>query len=521
MRTLVRVTVLLTLIATTGLLPAGEKPAKFDPAARAKVIAPFIDEQAFAVARVNVSRIEADPLLALAAELVPAAQDAAGFQRAKTSLAGLLSAFSKAGGKDVYFVAGLADLSFGVREPQPVFAIVPLSARADVKALSEILGQKGEVTERLDSVLFAGSRTTLQRLEKKLTPDDRPALTAAFAAAGDTAAQVLFVPPRHWQRVIEEMMPTMPPAVGGGPSTIYTRGIRWAALGADPPLQFSLKLVIQSQDPQAAKALRQKWDELARLIGQDEDVRQAVPNFAALQEIFTPKVEGDRLVLALGQKQGIAGLISALKPAVENARRAASRFQSANNLRQIALAMAMYASEHKQRLPAPAIRDAKGKPLLSWRVALLPYIEHEWFYKQFHLDEPWDSDHNSKLIGQMPAVFHSPGSKLSDHGRTNYLLPLGNDTLFPPGKEGASLNEVASPRIAVVEVNDKHAVVWTKPEDLPFDPDNPLNGLGGLYEGGFNASWSDGHVEFVPSAGDAKTIRERFVLPSEKGASQK
>src|SRR4051812_8249116 len=32
-----------------------------------------------------------------------------------------------------------------------------------------------------------------------------------------------------------------------------------------------------------------------------------------------------------------------------------------------------------------------GEPLLSWRVHLLPYVEAENLYKQFKLDEPWDS----------------------------------------------------------------------------------------------------------------------------------
>ena len=266
MQTLLRLTLWLTLIGSAGVLPAQEKRATFDPAARAKVIAPFIDEQAFAVARVDISRIEADPLLALAAELIPV-EDTADLQQAKAALNGLISTLSKAGAKDVYFVAGLADVYFGGREPNPVFAIVPLSASADVKALAETIGPMGEVTERLDGVLYAGSRATLQRLKKKMKPDDRPALAAAFAAAGDTAAQALFVPPQYWQRVIDGMMPTLPPAIGGGSSSIYTRGIRWAAVGADPPPQTSLRLVIQSQDPDAAKALRQKWDELARLIG--------------------------------------------------------------------------------------------------------------------------------------------------------------------------------------------------------------------------------------------------------------
>ncbi len=516
MQTLLRLTLWLTLIGSAGVLPAQEKRATFDPAARAKVIAPFIDEQAFAVARIDISRIEAEPLLALAAELIPV-EDTADLQQAKAALNGLISTLSKAGAKDVYFVAGLADVYFGGREPNPVFAIVPLSASADVKALAETIGPMGEVTERLDGVLYAGSRATLQRLKKKMKPDDRPALAAAFAAAGDTAAQALFVPPQYWQRVIDEMMPTLPPAIGGGSSSIYTRGIRWAAVGADPPPQTSLRFVIQSQDPDAARALRQKWDDLARLIGKDEEVRRAVPNFAALQEILTPKVEGDRLVLALSQKQGINGLISVLKPPLANARRDAQRMSSANSLRQIGMAMIfMYPEQHEQRLPCHAIYDAKGKALLSWRVALLPYLGQESLYKQFHFDEPWDSEHNSKLIGQMPAMYQSPSAKPTDKGRTNYLVPLGKETLFPPGKVGISLKEVASPKIAVVEVDDKQAVVWTKPEDLPFDPDHPLNGMRGQYGGGFNALFSDGHVEFVSIASDAKGIRARFLLPPEK-----
>ena len=121
----------------------------------------------------------------------------------------------------------------------------------------------------------------------------------------------------------------------------------------------------------------------------------------------------------------------------------------------------------------------------------------------------------------MPAVYRSSGSKLSDKGRTNYLLPLGKETLFPSGKEGRSLKEVANPLIAVVEVDDKQAVVWTKPEDLAFDAENPLNGLGRLFDDGFNAAFSDGHLEFIRSETDVKIVRGQFLLPSGKAAPEK
>jgi RNA polymerase sigma factor (sigma-70 family) len=81
----------------------------------------------------------------------------------------------------------------------------------------------------------------------------------------------------------------------------------------------------------------------------------------------------------------------------------AQRIKSMNNLRQIMLAIHNY-HDANNRLPAD-VRDKDGKPLLSWRVLILPYLEQDNLYQQFHLDEPWDSEHNLKLLRQMPAVY--------------------------------------------------------------------------------------------------------------------
>src|SRR2546421_2830108 len=91
----------------------------------------------------------------------------------------------------------------------------------------------------------------------------------------------------------------------------------------------------------------------------------------------------------------IAVLIALLLPAVQSAREAARRAQCTNNLKQIAIAMHNF---HNQRshFPAAAITDKQGQPLLSWRVAILPYLgdEEAALYQKFHLHEPWDSPHN-------------------------------------------------------------------------------------------------------------------------------
>jgi hypothetical protein len=91
-----------------------------------------------------------------------------------------------------------------------------------------------------------------------------------------------------------------------------------------------------------------------------------------------------------------------LLPAVQKVREAASRSQSQNNLKQLAISMHNYNDVYGGKLPAHAIYSKDGRtPLLSWRVAILPYMEQDHLYKQFHLDEPWDSEHNKKLIPLM------------------------------------------------------------------------------------------------------------------------
>jgi prepilin-type processing-associated H-X9-DG protein len=73
----------------------------------------------------------------------------------------------------------------------------------------------------------------------------------------------------------------------------------------------------------------------------------------------------------------IAILIALLLPAVQAAREAARKAHCANNLKQIGLAAHLYASAHRNRLPAAGISPARPLSSASWRVFLLPYLELE------------------------------------------------------------------------------------------------------------------------------------------------
>src|SRR5690606_17108762 len=138
-------------------------------------------------------------------------------------------------------------------------------------------------------------------------------------------------------------------------------------------------------------------------------------------------------------------------------------------------------------LPAHATYDDQEKPLLSWRVHVLPFIEQQALYDQFHLDEPWDSEHNKALIAQMPEIFLSPKSgHTADQGLSNYVVPVGEEFLFDGTAEGASFRRVTdgtSNTIALLEVDDENAVPWTAPEDWEYDEENPTRGLFGIYPG--------------------------------------
>ncbi|MCS6864534.1 MAG: DUF1559 domain-containing protein [Gemmataceae bacterium] len=165
---------------------------------------------------------------------------------------------------------------------------------------------------------------------------------------------------------------------------------------------------------------------------------------------------------------------------------------SANNLRQIGQAFHAAAKSNTDVFPGD-ITDAHGRPLLSWRVALLPYLGGEELYRQFRLEEPWDSPHNRSLITQMPAIYQ-PVRGPSTGGETFYQRFRGSQTAHDPsGKtHPATIPDGADNTLLVCEAGTP--VIWTQPADIPFDPNQPLPSLGGLFNGDFHVLMCDGHV---------------------------
>jgi hypothetical protein len=235
-------------------------------------------------------------------------------------------------------------------------------------------------------------------------------------------------------------------------------------------------------------------------------MKEMVPNIDRFLDQLTPEVQGDRVVVQADEKT----LTALLPPLVNRTEEAARRAASSNRLKQIGIAMHNYHDVNKSGFP-PAAKCKDGKRLLSWRVLILPYVEQQKLYEQFHLDEPWDSDHNRKLIPRMPDVYRSSLSLPA--GKTTFLGIAGPSGMFP-GCQSLRIPDVTdgtSNTIFVVDADDARAVDWTKPEDLTPDPERPLDGLLGHFPEGFLALFVDGSVHFIPKTVSPKTVRALFT----------
>lgn len=198
-------------------------------------------------------------------------------------------------------------------------------------------------------------------------------------------------------------------------------------------------------------------------------------------------------------------LLLIILPNIQLARTPGLTTCSKSNMSQISRALFFYKERHGC-MPADIYgpRDPTAdpseprKPLLSWRVRILPFMERRDLYEKFHLDEPWDSPHNRTLIDQMPMLLHSPRSYLDPKDcRTNYLAIKGPATAFSEKYNRLPIEEIPDGpehTVWLIEVRDELAEVWTRPTDVVVENENKdiLKQYGGIGWSGILVSYLDG-----------------------------
>ena len=150
-------------------------------------------------------------------------------------------------------------------------------------------------------------------------------------------------------------------------------------------------------------------------------------------------------------------------------------------MKQLSLAVASYRDEHK-RFPPAFVADKQGRPMHSWRVLILPYLDQNELYKAYNFDEPWDGPNNRKLASRMPRFFCSSGDDRPGNTTTNYVAVVGPETIWP-GATGASndISMARAGRTILIAENQGAKIHWMEPRDLTFaDMDFTINSPKGV-----------------------------------------
>ena len=162
-------------------------------------------------------------------------------------------------------------------------------------------------------------------------------------------------------------------------------------------------------------------------------------------------------------------LIALLLPAVARARAFAYRLMCESNVKCIAMALHNY-HQVNGCFPPAYIADKNGKPMHSWRVLILPYLEGDALYKQYNFNEPWDGPNNKQLLAARPRIYacSCDRSAYMQHATcTSYVAVVGSNAVWP-GKEPGRIPKILSETIMLVETSDDH-IPWTEPRDLDLD----------------------------------------------------
>jgi hypothetical protein len=320
---------------TPGIVPVGPTTSTVMAAEAAspandEAILPYLDDDTFIVARLDVEKVDQDDLQKLMEKALDAmfrklAIPAAAIGQAKAqSMQGVgqakqwLTDLGQAGGKHVYI---LMDTNIGNDSPPAI--IVPFENADDASKIQGVLTRNGgqeQAVEAGKAVVYARPEQ-VERLQKRVAPDAKPSarpnLAKALAAAGDAPLRVAYVPGESARKWIEEKSPTLPAMLGGGDSKVLSRGVKYASIAMTQKPQSVAKVSVYCTDAEQAKKFAETVTAGVAAVkdqagGQDEDLQKGL-------ETAKPKVSGETVSFDIDPVAVQLGLMGISMPAAGNA----------------------------------------------------------------------------------------------------------------------------------------------------------------------------------------------------------
>ncbi|MBL8824943.1 MAG: DUF1559 domain-containing protein [Planctomycetia bacterium] len=330
-----------------------------------------------------------------------------------------------------------------------------------------------------------------------------------LAVGGKYAGVAGFRIPEELSTLLQAEMNNVPPAATPFKALVKVQsGQVSLQFVDDSPNDIQLQVRGRFQDEKAAQAglgsikfaiAAAKMSVSSIVGGNAAENKVTAQAITRLFEAIKTETKGSEVHLSYEANTPI--LMALLLPAIQKVRVAANRTVSGNNMRQALIAMHNYYNDY-DRLP-DVVSMKEGKPLHSWRVHILPYVEYDQLYKQIKLDEPWDSEHNLKIFESVPIpkIYDHPGQNEGANRKTYYKafyskpdknpaagFKLGARTTF------ATMVDGTSNTIALVEAGPP--VLWYKPEDIEFDPNVPLPKMVSPWpDNRVQVAFFDGHIQ--------------------------
>lgn len=444
----------------------------------------WLDDQTVAVVRINLKDPNTqDALTRLIQSLPPAANELKVWQ---SQLQAIGQSITASGGEELLIVYSLAD-DF---QDQPLW-VAPKSKNLDLKPfLRSILGSGALSPERRSMTLkriemsdstIVGTSSAIERVKANKSEAPQP-LRDMFQQPGSTVT-VFMTLNADQRRAATEMMPQVPPFLGSGKTRDLLAQVQWLQLDLIGQSPANLVLTVTGD----TAAVETRWKSIKGWLDGADNANSAplaksIGKFILEQMVAQPpKRQGQTITWKVpvegALKSGASEVLSA-------ALLQADEFSASRQLRSLALAIHNHYSAMK-RLPSPLSGlDGKSPRKLSWRIDLLPFLDENDLYQQFHLDEAWDSPHNRTLIPRMPSVFRVPQSKhQAESGLSTFVLPSNADSMWPADRalDFKDIEDGTSNTIMIVEVNDDLAQEWTKPDPFQINMQDPASQLGGHF----------------------------------------
>lgn len=326
-------------------------------------------------------------------------------------------------------------------------------------------------------IYFAGLDAALevpQGLQKSVT----------LASAGKHAVVAGIAPSKELSAFLQEQAGKMPPMMAPFKPLIKTQSaVLTVDYGATGDADTKVSIRGQFEDEGGAKAgmgsvrfaIAAAKMGLSSIPGRNEAEMKDIFDFASKQ-LDVIKVDVDKSEVVVNYQVQMTNVLPALLSAIERVRNAADRMMSASNMRQLIIAMHNYHNDYNKMPEVMTLKN--GKPMHSWRVMLLPYLEQDNVFKQVKMDEPWDSEANKKLFESipMPKLFEHPGKKDGDSRMTYYKVFYSKADAkiragFSLGKPMTlgqmTVQDGTSNTISLIEAGPP--VLWYKPDDIEFD----------------------------------------------------